>query len=143
MSNGLGTITVYFNDTTTNVLTFYSNNDCSGYIGDLSGASDGTYDLTVKHPVIPNDEARSMGLWATKQGTTIQIFDDGGGDVSAGWSQVETTTTLTTSYCLPSFQLTQSQDGVSVTYIKHTDHSADKDENDVDGKVSRIVVTVP
>lgn len=142
-NNGLGTISVYFNDTSTNVLTFYSNNDCSGYLGYLSGASDGTYDLTVKHPVLPNDEARSMGLWATKQGTTIKIFDDGGGNVSAGWSEVQTTTTLTTAYCLPSFQLTQSEDGVSVTYIKHTDHSADKDENDVDGKVSRIEVTVP
>lgn len=142
-SGGKGEIWVEYNDTVTNVLTLYRDNGCSGYIGYVSGASNGTYDLTGHNPVIPNDEARSMGLWATKQGTTIKIYDDGGGDVSAGWSEVQTTTTLATSYCLTSFQLTQSQDGVSVTYTKHTDHSADKDENDVDGKVSRIEVTVP
>jgi len=133
-------VRVYFNDTTPAVL-FYKDNNCEGdYIGTVSATKDGTYNLTDSNPPVKNDQARSMKLSGVAANTTITVYDSPTGDTSDDWSTLVTHNPLDDK-CIDSFEITVTGPDYTQTFYEHSGHSISV--NDLDGKVSRIVIDVP
>ena len=92
------------------------------------------WNLKKEHHWIPNDEARSCTLIDVPAGTVIKIYDNPDGDTKDDWAEIIVHKTTTQEFCVWSFEIDFSDEWCTIRYHK---------KNGLDGKVSRIEVSVP